>query len=88
MHIRRAGCGDQIADQEFPSDKVCHRDDRGIVGVKSFIAAGQSNLFPQNAVLPRLDSGSFRPTFRIFAATFRLDELQSQFEPLLVNKTI
>jgi hypothetical protein len=32
------GCGDSSAEREFPSDKVYRRDDRGIVGVESFIA--------------------------------------------------
>ena len=32
------GCGDLIVEREFPSDKVYRRDDRGIVGVESFLA--------------------------------------------------
>jgi hypothetical protein len=34
------GCGDLIAEREFPSDKVYRRDDRGIVGVESFSLQG------------------------------------------------
>jgi hypothetical protein len=30
------GCGDSSAEREFPSDKVCRRDDHGIVGIESF----------------------------------------------------
>jgi hypothetical protein len=30
------GCGDLIAEREFPSDKVYRRDDRGVVGAESF----------------------------------------------------
>jgi hypothetical protein len=40
-HVRglpSGGCGDSSAEREFPSDKVYRRDDRGIVGVESFIA--------------------------------------------------
>ena len=33
---RRGGCGDLIAEREFPSAKVYRRDDRGIVRVESF----------------------------------------------------
>jgi hypothetical protein len=34
------GCGDLIAEREFPSDKVYRRDDRGIVGVESLSLQG------------------------------------------------
>jgi len=32
------GCGDSNTERKLPADKVYRRDDRGIVGVESFIA--------------------------------------------------
>src|SRR5208282_4739507 len=39
------GCGDLIAEREFPSDKVYRRDDRGLVGVEFEISKDHAGNF-------------------------------------------
>jgi hypothetical protein len=61
----RGGCGDSSAEREFPLDKVCRRDDRGIVGVESWTRS------PPNGSEQSPGDGSRSPPFLTYARRAR-----------------